>query len=233
MADTMEEKTAKRKGKNVQTDNLPVPKEDFQALIEGVTETEKERLIDYAHRREDRPTPPKFEVEKGNPQNIKLEGESYKDQTMNLAGLAEATGATDIDLVKLLINQSSSVVPGIADRAAKSNAAVAALYGIRPQNELEGLLAVQMVACHNMALECANRAMLPDQTSDGVNANVNRVTKLMRTFTAQVEALQKLRGKTSQQKVTVEHVHVNKGGQAIVGAVNQRQSRGGGGEDQI
>jgi hypothetical protein len=35
----------------------------------------------------------------------------------------------------------------------------------------------------------------------------------------QVEALQRYRGK-GQQKVTVEHVHVNAGGQAIVGAVN-------------
>jgi len=34
----------------------------------------------------------------------------------------------------------------------------------------------------------------------------------------QVEALQRYRGK-GQQKVTVEHVHVHAGGQAIVGAV--------------
>ena len=32
----------------------------------------------------------------------------------------------------------------------------------------------------------------------------------------------KLKGTASQQKVTVEHVHVNKGGQAIVGAVSKR-----------
>ncbi len=31
-----------------------------------------------------------------------------------------------------------------------------------------------------------------------------------------------------QQKVTVEHVHINKGGQAIVGAVNQEGGGGGG-----
>jgi hypothetical protein len=35
----------------------------------------------------------------------------------------------------------------------------------------------------------------------------------------QVEALQRYRGK-GQQKVTVEHVHVHAGGQAIVGAVH-------------
>ena len=42
--------------------------------------------------------------------------------------------------------------------------------------------------------------------------------KLLRTFALQVEALQRYRGK-GQQKVTVEHVHVHAGGQAIVGAI--------------
>jgi hypothetical protein len=49
--------------------------------------------------------------------------------------------------------------------------------------------------------------------------------KLLRTFTAQVEALQRYRGK-GQQKVMVEHVHVHAGGQALVGAITP----GGGGK---
>ena len=44
---------------------------------------------------------------------------------------------------------------------------------------------------------------------------------LARTFTTQMEALNRYRGK-GQQKMTVEHVHVHKGGQAIVGAVQTR-----------
>jgi hypothetical protein len=43
--------------------------------------------------------------------------------------------------------------------------------------------------------------------------------KLLRTFAAQTETLQRYRGK--QQKVTVEHVHVRTAGQAIVGSVSQ------------
>ncbi len=35
-----------------------------------------------------------------------------------------------------------------------------------------------------------------------------------------MEAMAKLEGKTSRQKVTVEHVHVHGGGQANVGAVS-------------
>jgi hypothetical protein len=42
----------------------------------------------------------------------------------------------------------------------------------------------------------------------------------MRLFLAQLEAMQKLKGKHGQQKVVVEHVHVHRGGQAIVGTIN-------------
>ena len=48
---------------------------------------------------------------------------------------------------------------------------------------------------------------------------------LMRLFTEQLDAMAKLKGRTSQQKVTVEHVHVHEGGQAIVGAVNATKPR--------
>ncbi len=41
----------------------------------------------------------------------------------------------------------------------------------------------------------------------------------LRLFNDQLEAMQKLKGKTGQQRVTVEHVHVHKGGQAVVGTV--------------
>ena len=41
----------------------------------------------------------------------------------------------------------------------------------------------------------------------------------MRLFTEQVEAMSKLKGKSGQQRVVVEHVTVAAGGQAIVGAV--------------
>jgi hypothetical protein len=47
----------------------------------------------------------------------------------------------------------------------------------------------------------------------------NLAAKLMRTFTAQIETLLRLRGQTTKQVVRVEHVHVEPGAQAVVGAV--------------
>ena len=69
-----------------------------------------------------------------------------------------------------------------------------------------------------MAMEMMDRARRPTQAPEGVNSNINMVTKLTRTFIAQMEALDKHRGK-GRQKITVRHVTVNEGGQAIVGSV--------------
>ena len=44
------------------------------------------------------------------------------------------------------------------------------------------------------------------------------LNRLSRTFTAQVEALKRYRS-TAEQRITVQHVNVGDGGQAIVGNV--------------
>ncbi len=73
--------------------------------------------------------------------------------------------------------------------------------------------------------------MIGEQTFEGRKEALNQPNKLSRTYTMLLDALNRHRGK-GQQKVTVEHVHVHQGGQAIVGAVeagggvshgNQRQ----------
>ena len=92
------------------------------------------------------------------------------------------------------------------------------MVGIGPQDELEGMLAAQMVACHHAAMECFRRAMIPSQPHEGRQQNLNFGNKLSRTYAIHMETLDKHRGK-GQQKVTVEHVHVHQGGQAIVGNV--------------
>jgi ribosomal protein S6E (S10) len=51
-------------------------------------------------------------------------------------------------------------------------------------------------------------------------------------FNEQLEAMAKLKGKTRQQKVIVEHVHVHHGGQAIVGTVTATRTEGTGGAKQ-
>ena len=81
-----------------------------------------------------------------------------------------------------------------------------------------------MIAVHSLVMQCLKRAS-HSQTMEGVDANINHATKLSRTFTTQMEALNRHRGKIGQQMV-VGNVNVNAGGQAIVGPV----SRGGRGK---
>jgi hypothetical protein len=103
-----------------------------------------------------------------------------------------------------------------------SERAVAAfemLTELKPANALESMLTVQMVGAHEAALMFLKRATIEGQTLQGSDANVLRATRLMRLFNEQLEAMAKLKGKAGQQKVTVEHVHVYRGGQAIVGPV--------------
>jgi hypothetical protein len=100
---------------------------------------------------------------------------------------------------------------------------ISGLIGIGPRDELEGMMAAQLIAAHNAAMECYRRAMLPEQTFEGRREALTQANKLSRTYATLVEALNRHRGK-GQQKVTVEHVHVHAGGQAVVGVV------GGGGE---
>ena len=114
------------------------------------------------------------------------------------------------------------------DRDKQFKATAAALIGIAPNDEIEGMLAAQLIAAHNAAMEYHRRAMLAEQTFEGRHENLSQANKLSRSCAVLVEALNRHRGK-GQQKVTVEHVTVNAGGQAIVGSV---QPPGGGSPSQ-
>src|SRR6516164_10861793 len=103
--------------------------------------------------------------------------------------------------------------------AQQYSATVAALVGIGPRDELEGMLAAQLLAAHNAAMECYRRAMIGEQTFEARRENLSQANKLSRTYAVLLDALNRHRGQ-GQQKVTVEHVHVHQSGQAIVGAVN-------------
>lgn len=107
------------------------------------------------------------------------------------------------------------------------NAGLAFVEAIRPENELEAALAVQMAGTHSLAAEMLWRAR-SSEFLDNTQAYVNIATKLQRTFVAQTEALLRLRGK-GQQTVRVEHVTVQAGAQAIVGDVHHHRSEGAGG----
>jgi hypothetical protein len=58
------------------------------------------------------------------------------------------------------------------------------------------MLAAQMVAAHSASMECYRRAMLKDQTFEGRKESLSQANKLSRTYTMQIEALSRYRGKS-------------------------------------
>jgi hypothetical protein len=107
-------------------------------------------------------------------------------------------------------------------RNQQCEAAVAGLIGIGPKDELEGMIAAQLIAAHSAAMECYRRATIDKQTFEGRREALSQANKLSRSYAVLLDALNRHRGK-GQQKVTVEHVHVHEGGQAIVGNVESRR----------
>ena len=137
-------------------------------------------------------------------------------------------GSTSDAFNNVLANAALSALwlknSGPEEKERQVSALAAALVGIAPQDELEGMLAGQLIAANAAAMECYRRAMIGEQSFEGRKENLNQANKLSRTYVTLLEALNRHRGKGGQQKVTVEHVHVHAGGQAVVGAV-----QGGGG----
>ena len=143
--------------------------------------------------------------------------------------LKHVGGSKSDDWNQTLANQAMQAVwthssPEARDR--QLSATIAALVGIAPKDELEGMIAAQLIACYNAAMECYRRAMIGEQSFEGRRENLSQANKLSRTHATLLEALNRHRGK-GQQTVRVERVTVHEGGQAIVGSVNAPTPGGG------
>jgi hypothetical protein len=138
--------------------------------------------------------------------------------------LLNALGTTNTNFADGLLKQVSRIATDGHDVEVESiNFMVAVIGDIEPRDQMEAMLAAQMAAVHMATMSFASRLTSADRLYQ-VDAVQKALNKLARTFAAQMEALNRYRGK-GQQKMTVEHVHVHEGGQAIVGSV----TKGGGG----
>jgi hypothetical protein len=127
-------------------------------------------------------------------------------------------GTCDPDFMDGLQGQVASIgAQGKAIDEGSSNFLLSVVRGVQPRDELEAMLAVQMGAIHQATMMMARRLNHVDNIKQQ-DAAERALNKLARTYTTQLEALKRYRT-GGQQKVTVEHVTVNQGGQAIVGAV--------------
>jgi hypothetical protein len=102
--------------------------------------------------------------------------------------------------------------------ASAANAMLQMMQAFEPTNELEGAIAMQAAAIHHATMDCLVRGMR-SSGHEFRQAHLGMANKCARTFATLVETLNRHRGKTTTQRVIVENVNVNAGGQAVVGAV--------------
>jgi hypothetical protein len=142
------------------------------------------------------------------------------DQELSTARAAKSCGVGECDLADTLLLQLVDLdrTAAKADPVKAANMAMAWMHGIGPTDPTEAMLAAQMVASHQLAMNCYMRAMLPDQSFEARHANLRQGAKLSRLYTDQMQSLAKYRNR-GQQTVRVEHVTVN--GHANFGTVNQ------------
>ncbi len=100
------------------------------------------------------------------------------------------------------------------------NAALAAFSRMDPGDSVEAMMISQMIVIQEMTMVMAERTLVTGQSSEYIDRCTNRVTKLSRTYASLAEALTKYRTK-GRQRITVQHVTVSDGGQAVIGDVNQ------------
>jgi hypothetical protein len=101
---------------------------------------------------------------------------------------------------------------------------------IKPRDCIEKMLATQMIATHHATMDCY-KMLVKNKNLKIMDLMLRSAGKLSRTFTMQMEALNRYRGKGGQ-KMTVEHVHINSGGQAIIGNVTKNVTDREGGEEE-
>jgi hypothetical protein len=183
----------------------------------NLSEDEHKEIVQFHDRKRNRRCAPKIKVisKPGRPLGIRFGPPVEQARFMSAFGTSERAHA-DLMLDGILnaaCDGSRENPPSERD----INQVLAAVTGIGAKDEIEGMLATQMVATHTAIITTLRRQKQSETLLEQERYG-NLAVKLLRTFAAQVEALQRHRGK-GQQHIRVEHVDVHAGGQAIVGAV--------------
>jgi hypothetical protein len=166
-------------------------------------------------------------IERGENGKLRIPEKSFEAMAKAFAHAPNEKGGLG-DLVAILLGQLAATMPfarGEANDPTALNFAIDSMFQLAPKDCFESLICSQMVALHSLGMEYLRRSITPGAIPEQIDENVNRATRLLRTFGSLAETFRTRRG-GGRQKIVVKHVNVNAGGQAIVGNVG----RGVGGE---
>jgi hypothetical protein len=181
------------------------------------TAREKTALDQYVAHVKAAPAAPCIKVTDKKAPTIKPD---HPDEPLGYALLMEALGTVSVDFMDGLLCQlatAGSHGQQIDERAL--NFMLSVVQGVKPKDQLEAMLAAQMVAIHMATMTFARR-LAHVETIQQQDSAERALNKLARTYAMQMETLKRYRT-GGEQKVTVQHVSVSEGGQAIVGNITQ------------
>jgi hypothetical protein len=144
----------------------------------------------------------------------------HEDKQIGPALIMEAFASADEDFVQGILSQlANASAHGRDVDEGGLNFMLSVIKGIEARDQLEAMLAAQMAAVHIASMTFARRLARVETLAQQDSAE-RALNKLARTFAMQMEGLKRYRT-GAQQKVTLQHVSVADGGQAIVGNVMQ------------
>jgi hypothetical protein len=141
--------------------------------------------------------------------------------------LRNAFGTTSSTFVAASLQQliAAARLPNSGMSEIAVNASLALIEGAKPQGEIEAALVLQMACTHAAAMAVLATIAGGHGPDRSLALRASAAGRLLRAYATQVETLRRLRNGGSQV-VRVEHVHVNEGGQALIGNVRKDGSGG-------
>jgi hypothetical protein len=139
-------------------------------------------------------------------------------RSFNFRLLSEALGSQDPDFIWGLVSQLSQASTRFNDGEG-INFMLSVIKNIHPRDAIEAMLVAQMAAVHMSMMTFVDEFARLGNTPQQEMAE-RAMNKFSRTFATLVGALKHYRT-GGEQKLTVHHVSVSDGGQAIVGTVTQ------------
>jgi len=184
--------------------------------------TKKKEIVKVPDKAVERIQDISFELIKKNGEPSSIELNTTEEALFTATGFKSEGSVANMFLA--IVSTLSEAEINLETKIEKGNQTLSAMTELNPRDGFEGMLISQILVTYDRAMYCFRMA---DKNKSCVERYISRrcqCIKLMRLYAQQLEALDKHRNK-GKQTMVVEHVHVHKGGQAIVGNVNQEGGR--------
>lgn len=162
----------------------------------------------------------KTETTRKHLENLPVTAKFESDFLKSFSGTDKEALAVDI------IFRATLATPEVTPGTNATELILSSIQDLKPQNVLEGMLCSQLISLHYLGMNYLKKVVNTDMPHQQ-DPSLNNAIKLLRLQHETIETLARLR-RNGEQKVIVQHIHVNDGGKAIVGSV----LNGGGGQQQ-